>query len=236
MGTLYVVGTPIGNMADITERALECLRSVDLIACEDTRHTGGLLARYEIKGTLVSYHQHSSLQKIDWLVDQLKQGRSVALVTDAGTPGISDPGGVLVDRVHQYNRHADIPIKIEVMPGPSSLTAALSVSGVPADNFLFLGFLPKKKGRQTRLRSLVSLKKNFGLQTVVFLESQNRIFRTLSEIGEVFGEEAAKVEVLLGRELTKKFEEIWRGTLPESIVKTETPQKGELVVVLRIVD
>ncbi len=258
---LYLVATPIGNLADITSRAIETLKSVDLIACEDTRHTKILLDRYGITTSTVSYHQHSSLQKIDWLVGQLAEGKQIALVTDAGTPGISDPGGVLVQKVHEYNREAAKPISIISVPGASSLTAALSVSGFPADTFLFLGFLPKKKGRQSLLASLASLDKPLGIETIAFFESAIRINQTLIDIQTTFlqssltgaqqqdrGSRAKRdsrsealplsvgndkiVSVCLCRELTKQFEEIWRGSLAEAIEKTKKPQKGEFVVVL----
>lgn len=236
---LYIVSTPIGNLTDITARALETLRRVDLIACEDTRHTRILLDRYQIETPTVSYHQHSTLQKIDWLVEQLKQGQDIALVTDAGTPGISDPGGVLVEKIHIWNRGVSEQNKIEVVsiPGPSSLTAALSVAGFPADTLLFLGFLPKKKGRQSLLRSLTHLDKALGIETIVFFESANRIHQTLVDIEKTFADNSGKIktiEVCLARELTKKFEEIWRGSLTSAIEHTQNPQKGEFVVVIHL--
>lgn len=235
MACLYVIGTPIGNLNDLSTRAIETLRQVDLIACEDTRQTRVLLQRYEIPTETVSYHQHSSLQKIDWLVDQLVGGKDIALVTDAGTPGISDPGGVFVEAVHRWNAtHPDCLITVVSIPGPSSVITALSVSGFPADTFLFLGFLPKKKGRQSLLKSLTSLDKALGIQTVVFFESPHRVQRTLQDIGQTFAERAATIEVCLCRELTKKFEEIWRGSLAEAIEKTASAQKGEFVVVVRL--
>lgn len=232
MATLYVTGTPIGNLSDVTARSLEVLGSVDIIACEDTRQTKVLLDRYKISTQLISYHQHSSLQKTEWLLEQLKSGKDIALVTDAGTPGISDPGGVLVDMVHRYNREAGEPVAIVAIPGPSSLTTALSVSGFPADTFLFLGFLPKKKGRQSLLHALTNLDKALDIKTVAFFESAIRINQTLQDIVEVFAEKSGKIEVCLARELTKKFEEIWRGNLDEAVVKTSTAQRGEFVVLL----
>jgi 16S rRNA (cytidine1402-2'-O)-methyltransferase len=221
---LYVIGTPIGNLGDITDRAKQVLVSVDLIACEDTRQTAVLLARYGIKTPTVSYHQHSSLQKIDWLVGQLAAGKDIAMVTDAGTPGISDPGGVLVEKVHEAG-----DIEIVAIPGPSSLTAALSISGLRTDTFLFLGFLPKKKGRQSLLKSLAALPKPLGIETVGFFESALRVNATLQDIAEYV---PTIKTVVMGRELTKKFEEIWRGSLAEAIEKTSQPQKGEFVVLL----
>lgn len=234
MAHLYIVGTPIGNLSDVTERSLEVLATVDLIACEDTRHTRILLDRYKVKTPTVSYHQHSSIQKIDWLVDQLAAGKDIALVTDAGTPGISDPGGLLVDKVHQYNQTAREPITIVSIPGPSSVMAALSVSGFPADSFIFLGFLPKKKGRQSLLRALSGLDKALDIQTLAFFESPLRVHQTLLDFAEVLSGTSLSVEVCLCRELTKKFEEIWRGDLSAAIAKTVLPQQGEFVVVLNL--
>lgn len=231
MATLYVVSTPIGNLADLTHRAQDILGMVDLIACEDTRHTSILLERYKIKTQTVSYHQHSSLQKIDWLLQQLQQGKDVALVTDAGTPGISDPGGVLVDRVHTYNEDAKEPIDIISIPGPSSLMAALSISGFPADTFLFLGFLPKKKGRHSLLTSLAYLDKALGIETIAFFESPLRVNDTLKDLAAYFEPSGKEVAVCLCRELTKKFEETWRGSLAGAITHTVGTQKGEFVVV-----
>jgi 16S rRNA (cytidine1402-2'-O)-methyltransferase len=240
MATLHVVGTPIGNLRDITDRAIDVLKTVDLIACEDTRHTAILLQRYDISTHMVSYHQHSSLQKIDWLVDQLAAGKDIALVTDAGTPGISDPGGVLVEKVHDHNdalpKHK-APIEIVSVPGPSSVMAALSISGMSADTFLFLGFLPKKKGRQSMLKGLATLTAEqgaLGIDTVCFFESALRIQRTMEDIVTAFGESAERMEVCLCRELTKKFEETWRGSLVAAAEKTKQIQKGEFVVVLRL--
>src|SRR3989344_4717993 len=143
MGTLFVVGTPIGNLKDISLRAIEVLKSVDLIACEDTRVTKRLLDEYNVTTQTISYHQHSQVGKIDFIISKLKAGKSVALVSDAGTPGISDPGGLLVRAAYEQE------IKVESVPGASALTAALSISGLPTDRFLFLGFLPHKKGRET---------------------------------------------------------------------------------------
>ncbi len=233
MSTLFVVATPIGNLSDISQRGVDVLKSVDLIACEDTRHTRILLDRYAIQTQTVSYHQHSTLSKIDWLLQQLIEHKDIALVTDAGTPGISDPGGILVDKMHEYNRSARSPIDIVSIPGPSSLVAALSVCGFPSDKFLFLGFLPKKKGRQTLLKSLTTLAHASDVETFVFFESPMRINRTLHDVVAVLPE---TTEVCLCRELTKKFETVWRGTISEAIEKTTDPQKGEFVVVLKIKD
>lgn len=237
MPTLFVVGTPIGNLRDITERAVDILQSVDLIACEDTRHTATLLQRYGIKTQTVSYHQHSSLQKIDWLIHQLKSGQDIALVTDAGTPGISDPGGILVERVHQHNAavttgqsHGPL-IALVPVPGPSSVMAALSVCGFPADSFWFLGFLPKKKGRQTFFHELGQRQSNKTPETIVFFESNHRIQQTIKDFLATLGPDT---KVCLCRELTKKFEEVWVGTLAEASEQVAMPQKGEFVVAIRL--
>lgn len=237
MATLFVVATPIGNLSDISPRAVDVLTNVDLIACEDTRHSRILLERYQIKTPVISYHQHSSLQKIDWLVDQLAAGKDVALISDAGTPGISDPGGIFVEKVQLHNRVAVEPILLISVPGPSAVSTALAVAGLPADSYLFLGFLPKKKSRQTLLTTLTRLDKRLT-STIVFFESAQRINKTLRDLA-LYSEKSpgnsGKIEspqVFLGRELTKQFEENWRGSLTEAIIKTDTPQKGEFTVVL----
>lgn len=215
MGTLFVVGTPIGNLEDITLRAIRILKEVDLIACEDTRQTGILLQRFQIKKPLISYHQHSKLQKIETIITELKNGKDIALVTDAGTPGISDPGGVLIGRAVESN------IKVESIPGPSALTALISVSGILMDKFLFLGFLPKKKGRLTLFKNL----KNWQYPIVLY-ESPHRIIQTLDEIQELLGDK----EIIIGRELTKKFEEIIRGRISE--VKNKVRAQGEFAIII----
>lgn len=215
MGTLFIVSTPIGNLEDITLRALRILKEVDLIACEDTRRTGILLEHYQISKPLVSFHQHSRLQKIDYIILELKSSKNIALVTDAGTPGISDPGGVLIEQAIKNN------IRVEPIPGSSALTAILSVSGIPVDKFLFLGFLPKKKGRQTTLNKL----KEFSYPIVIF-ESPQRITKTLQEIESNWGNR----QVIIGRELTKKFAEILRGKISEVINKVR-PQ-GEFTIII----
>lgn len=219
MGTLYIVATPIGNLADISFRALEVLKKVDLIACEDTRVTAKLLARYEIRKPLISYHQHSKLQKIDLIIDKLKLGLSVALASDAGTPGIADPGGVLIKKA--------VEAKIDVVPIPGAQAAvtALSASGFPANKFLFLGFLPKKKGRQTLLRGLADEFKS--ADTIVIYESPYRIEKTLNDLQAALGD----VKVVVCRELTKKFETIYRGKISEILPKIKP--KGEFIICLK---
>jgi 16S rRNA (cytidine1402-2'-O)-methyltransferase len=193
-GVLYVVATPIGNLEDITLRALRVLKAVDLIACEDTRRTRALLSHFAIHAPVTSYFEHNKLAKGEALRRALTEGRSVALVTDAGTPGISDPGFLLV----RAAREGGIPVV--PVPGPSAVIAALSAAGVPADRFIFDGFLPVKPGRRLhRLEALRALD-----MTVVCYESPHRILATLEAIGRVFGE----AEIVVARELTKQFEEI----------------------------
>ena len=218
MGKLFVVATPIGNLEDLTFRAKRVLEEADFIACEDTRRTKILLDKYSIKKPLISFHQHSKLQKVDYLIELLKQGKSVALVCDAGTPGISDPGGVLVGEAIKNN------IKIEPIPGPSSFAAILSIAGFYLDKFLYLGFLPKKKGRKKLIENLKLIIENFG--PIVLLESPYRIKKTLEELKETLGDE----EVVIGRELTKKFETVYRGKISEVI--KEIKPKGEFTVVV----
>ncbi|OGL15277.1 MAG: 16S rRNA (cytidine(1402)-2'-O)-methyltransferase [Candidatus Rokubacteria bacterium RIFCSPLOWO2_12_FULL_71_22] len=197
-GTLFVVTTPIGNLEDITLRALRVLREVDLVACEDTRRTRALLSHFDIHKPTVSYYEHNRLARGAELLGALETGRSVALVTDAGTPGISDPGFLLV-RDARARGIAVVPI-----PGPSALVAALSAAGVPADRFVFDGFLPIKPGR--RRRRLEALR-DIGM-TVVAYESPHRLAATLEAVREVFGD----VDVVVARELTKRFEEVVRAT------------------------
>lgn len=216
MGILYVVATPIGNLKDITLRALEILKSVDLIACEDTRVTSKLLVRYEISKPLISYHQHSKLQKIDFLISELKNNKNIALVSDAGTPDIDDPGSVLVNEAYKNN------IKVLTIPGPNALGAALAICGFNANSFLFLGFLPKKKGRQTLFESLQKEKR-----LIVFYESPFRIKKTLRDFLEYLGDR----EVCVCREMTKMFEEVIRGKISEIMDKVK--EKGEFVVIIK---
>ena len=217
-GTLYVVATPIGNMDDISGRAKNILASVGRIAAEDTRRTGLLLKRLGIKGDMVSYHEHNEAARTPQLLQALDSGMDVALVTDAGTPAISDPGYRLVKAA------ADKGLTVSPVPGPSAVTAALSVSGLPSDRFLFEGFLPRKKGRQTRLRSLAGFE-----GTVILFESPLRLAATLRDVLEHFGNRRAVV----GRELTKLHETLLRGTVEELLeaVETRTP-KGECVLLV----
>jgi 16S rRNA (cytidine1402-2'-O)-methyltransferase len=197
-GTLYVVATPIGNLEDITLRALRVLKEVGLVACEDTRRTRTLLTHFGIHVPVTSYFEHNKLVKGPAILKTLREGKSVALVTDAGTPGISDPGFLLVKEA----REAGIPVV--PVPGPSAVVTALSAAGVPANHFVFDGFLPVKPGKRIhRLEALRDLE-----TTLVCYESPHRILATLGAIGRVFGQ----VEIVVARELTKQFEEIVRGT------------------------
>jgi 16S rRNA (cytidine1402-2'-O)-methyltransferase len=218
-GTLYVVATPIGNLEDISLRALRILKEVDVVACEDTRRTRLLLGRYDIGTATTSYFEHNKARKGPYLLGLLAGGKSVALVTDAGTPGISDPGFLLV-------REARVAgVVVVPVPGPSAVIAALSAAGVPADRFVFDGFLPVKPGRRlNRLRALRELE-----TTVVLYESPHRIAAMLEALREVFGE----VPVVVARELTKQFEEIAWGTPSEHLARLATaPIRGEFTVVI----
>ena len=225
MGTLYIVATPIGNLEDITLRAIETLKDVDAILCEDTRVTQKLLMHYEIVRPLLSYHQHSSDAKKLEILQMLNGGKNLALVTDAGTPGVSDPGNELVAFLTEVNAE----IKIIPIPGPSSVTTALSVSGFPAGEFSFLGYFPKK-GREKFLAKVKALE-----QTVVFFESPYRI-RSL--VDWMLGRLDSNARVCLCQELTKMHERIIRGSLTEvkAVLEKEEKElgrvKGEIVVVL----
>lgn len=218
-GTLYVVATPIGNLEDLTLRALRVLKEVDVIACEDTRRTRLLLVRYGILTPVTSYFEHNKLKKGEVLLQRLQEGRSVALVTDAGTPGISDPGFLLV----KHARAAGV--RVVPVPGPSAVATALSAAGIPADRFLFEGFLPAKPGRRlARLRALRDVE-----IPVVLYEAPHRLLKTLGAIGEVFGE----IPLVVARELTKQFEEIRVGPPSEQVAHFESRAiKGEFTIII----
>ncbi|MDD5290849.1 MAG: 16S rRNA (cytidine(1402)-2'-O)-methyltransferase [Patescibacteria group bacterium] len=234
---LYIVGTPIGNLEDISLRALRILGEVDFILCEDTRVTKKLLEHYKIKTPVISYHQHSDFSKTDYILDLLGQGKDLALVSDAGTPGISDPGGKLIQAV--TDKFGE-DVKIESVPGPSAVTAALSISGIPTDKFIFMGFPPHKKGRQTFLKKVIKSE----LPVVVY-ESKHRIIKFLEELKgmekamrddeenkEKFKELAS---VVVCRELSKMHETIYRGETEDIINKikdSRDDQKGEFVVII----
>lgn len=216
---LYIVATPIGNLKDITFRAVEVLKSVDLIACEDTRRTAILLNHYGIKKPTTSFYQHNRIIKAQYLIGALKKGKSVALVSDAGTPGILDPGYNIINLAIE-NR-----IEISFIPGPTAFVHALVLSGRPAHKFIFAGFLPNKPiARKNSLKKLLKLK-----YTLVFYESCHRIQATLEDIQEVFGDQ----KIVVARELTKKFEELKRGK-PADILTELKAQKprGEFVIVI----
>lgn len=227
--SLYIVATPIGNLEDITFRAVRVLKEADLILCEDTRVTRVLLEKYEIQKPVISYHQHSKLQKIDYIISLLKEGKNLALVSDAGTPGISDPGQQLIDRLISDSAELEKGIEIVPIPGPSAVISALSISGFDTDEFLFLGFPPHKKGRQTFFQNVLEESKK---RTVVFYESTHRIIKALEQMDQM--DEFKRAQIVLCRELTKKFETVYRGTIGEVLEKLKNDIiKGEFVVVTR---
>lgn len=214
---LYIVATPIGNLKDITFRAVEVLKSVDLIACEDTRHTKILLDHYGIKNSTTSFYQHNRFIKGEYLLKLLQEGKNIALVSDAGMPGILDPGYNLVNLAIKNN------IEMTVIPGASAFVNALVLSGKPAHEFIFAGFLPNRtQARKNRLKTLTKAK-----MTIVFYESCHRILATLEDILAVFGDK----EIAVSRELTKKFEQMKRGKTSEIISYfTQNKPRGEFVV------
>jgi len=219
MATLYVVATPIGNLEDITLRALRILNEVDIVLCEDTRVTKTLLERHRIQAKTISFHQHSELEKTEEIFALLKEGKNCALVSDAGTPGVSDPGNELVARVaQQFGQVQIVPI-----PGPSALAAAASIAGFPMDRFVFMGFPPAKKGRKKFFEGITT-----SQYPVIFYESPYRIFKSLSELPQ-------EAKVVVARELTKKFETVYRGTVKEvaSQLKESNAIKGEFVIVVK---
>lgn len=218
-GTLYIVSTPIGNLEDITLRAIRVLKEVGLIAAEDTRHTRNLLNKYEIGTPLTSYHDHNKEEKAPVLVAQMLEGKNMALVSDAGTPGISDPGYFLI------NLAIDQKIPIIPIPGATAAIAALSVSGLPTDSFVFEGFLPSKHG--ARLKRLQELAKEE--RTIVFYEAPHKIIKAIEEMLEVFGDRRA----VITRELTKIHEETIRGTLSEILKHLQKGSiKGEFTIIM----
>ncbi len=223
IGTLYIVATPIGNMEDITLRALRILKEVDMILCEDTRTTGKLLARYEIKNKTSSYHSHSTKSKENMIIKLLGEGKNIALVSDAGTPCISDPGILLVKEVYnQFGKDA----KVVPIPGASALISALSASGVSVADFIFLGFLPHKKGRETIFKEIATETK-----PVVFYESSHRIVKTLESLVKFCNNK----NVVIARELTKIYEEFLNDKpleLLELLKQDKNKQKGEFVVIV----
>jgi 16S rRNA (cytidine1402-2'-O)-methyltransferase len=218
-GILYVVATPIGNLGDMTRRAIDVLSDVDVIASEDTRVTRRLLSHFDIENRCVSYHDNNEQYRSEELVKSLIDGNSVALVSDAGTPCISDPGYRVVNLAKKSG------IKVVSVPGPSAVTAALSISGLPTDHFFFEGFLPKKKGRQTRFQFLSSLE-----ASIVVYESPMRIIKTLNDISTLMGDTRI---VSVCREITKKFEEAFMGTIGDAIAYfSQKNPKGEFVIII----
>tara|TARA_B100000965_G_C19574644_1_gene750753 strand:+ start:309 stop:959 length:651 start_codon:yes stop_codon:yes gene_type:complete len=213
------VPTPIGNLGDITFRAIETLKSVDLILAEDTRTSLKLLKHYKINSKIESYHMHNEHKKADSIINKISEGNTIALISDAGTPSISDPGFLLVRECIKNN------IEVECLPGATALITALVISGLPSDKFLFEGFLPAKKGRTKRLKELSNEKK-----TIIFYESPHRILKTLKDFSDYFSPEK---QVSVSREITKIYEETFRGTIEESIEHFEKNKpKGEFVIVL----
>ena len=219
---LYIVATPIGNLEDITLRALRFLKEVDLVLCEDTRETGKLLHHYEIKKPLKSFHAQSKLSRIDDIIEILREGKSLALVTDAGTPAISDPGSFLIQKIKE-----ELPeTKIVPIPGASALTAAFSASGITGGEFTFLGFLPHKKGRETLFKEITQ-----GERAYVFYESPHRILKALESLDKF----CPNKKVIIARELTKIFEEFVSGSPKELLTYfNENAEKvrGEFVVMV----
>ncbi len=219
-GTLYVVGTPIGNLEDITFRAVRILQTVDIIAAEDTRHTGKLLQHFQVKTPQVSYHEHNRTSRIPELLEHLVNNKAIALVSDAGMPGISDPGYELVKACIE----AGIPVV--PIPGASAAITALSAAGLPTDRFVFEGFLPaKSQQRQEHLESLQT-----ESRTLIFYESPHRLRDTLQDLALIWGSDR---QIVLGRELTKLYEEFWRGTIAEAIAHySQREPQGEYTLVV----
>lgn len=241
MSILYIVATPIGNLEDISMRAIRILSEVDFVLCEDTRVTSRLLNHYDIKTKTISFHQHSDEKKMDYAVELLSQGKNLALVSDAGTPGISDPGGKLVEAV--LERLGD-DVQVESVPGPSAVTAALSISGISTDKFVFMGFPPHKKGRQTFIFNI--LKSEYP---VVVYESKHRIIKFLEELkvmSDAHNRDDVELDkktpklkkvssIVVCRELSKMHETVYRGDLEsitEKIKENKDDQRGEFVVIV----
>ena len=236
MSNLYIIATPIGNMGDITLRAIETLKNVDLILCEDTRMTKRLLDKYSIHKPTMSYHSYSKLSKTNKIIELLEEGKDLAFVSDAGTPGISDPGTMLVSKVKEYfDLGVELPsgsivskqeVKVIPIPGASAFVVALSASGIPSHQFTFLGFLPHKKGRETLFKEIALSKR-----TIVFYESPHRILKTLESLQKY----VPNRKVCIARELTKIYEEFKIGS-PVELLKyfneNKEKQKGEFVVLI----
>lgn len=220
LSTLYIVATPIGNLQDLSPRAVEVLKSVDYIACEDTRTSGKLLNHYGIESRTFAFHQHNEHQKVEHLINILDARQNVAVISDAGMPGISDPGFLAVRAAHQAGH------RVSVIPGPDAATTALVASGLPCDKYVYEGFLPQKKGRQKRLKQLAE-----ESRSIVLYESPYRLTKLLGELREYMGDRRM---VAVCRELTKKFEEVIRGTLKRvsDTMELRDEIKGEIAVVI----
>jgi len=222
MKKFYVVGTPIGNLEDITYRAVRTLGEVDLVLCEDTRVTANLLNKYNIKKPTMSYHSQSKIAKLEKILEMIAEGKTLALVSDAGTPTISDPGSVLVSKIRE-----NFPdVEIIAIPGPSALTSALSISGLPSSEFLFLGFLPHKKGRETLFKEIAGSER-----TVVFYESPHRILKSIESLKKYIGER----KIVIARELSKIYEQVVSGTpaeVGEYFKDNADKVRGEFVVMV----
>jgi len=219
MGKLYLVPTPIGNLEDMTFRAINVLKEADLILAEDTRTSGKLLKHYDIGTPMQSHHMHNEHKTVERIIARLKSGETIAVISDAGTPGISDPGFLLTRSCVEEG------ITVDCLPGATALIPALVNSGLPSDRFVFEGFLPVKKGRQTRLQILAE-----ESRTMVFYESPHKLLKTLTQLATYFGEERS---ISVSRELTKMYEETIRGTIVEVLTHyTKNPPKGELVLVV----
>lgn len=222
MSTFYVIGTPIGNLEDISLRAIRILKEVDIVLCEDTRVTKRIFEKYDINTQMLSYHAQSGETKVELILEKIEEGKNIALVTDAGTPGISDPGSMLISMIRE--KYPDL--KIVAVPGSSALTSALSIAGVPTNEFIFLGFMPHKKGRETLFKEIAESER-----TVVFYESTHRILKTLESLQKI------DKKITLVREITKIYEEVLQGKASDIFnILTETPekQKGEFVVIVSI--
>lgn len=228
MSKLYVVATPIGNLQDVSTRCLDTLKGVDLILAEDTRVTRKLLNHFDIKVPVISYHQHSKVKKVNNIIDHLQRGREIALVSDAGTPGIADPGNKLIEEIIEKlgNKVEIIPI-----PGPSAATSIASICGFPMDKFLFLGYPPVKRKRNKFFEEVVASK-----YPVILYESTHRILKTLNELSEISESQNIKILLVVSRELTKKFETTYRGSPQQVIQQLETDTiKGEFVIVAKAI-
>jgi len=236
MSKFYVVATPIGNMGDITLRAIDTLKEVDLILCEDTRETKKILHKYNINTPTMSYHSQSKLSKLDKIFELLEKGKNLALVSDAGTPTISDPGAMLISQIKEKfsqktvfgeeDKRPSLGVQVIPIPGPSAVIAALSASGLPTHEFTFLGFLPHKKGRKTLFKEIAESKR-----TIVFYESPHRILKTLESLQKF----CPNKKVCLAREITKIYEEFKTGSpseLLDYLIKNPIHQKGEFTVLV----